>query len=282
MTNSRNSNQLIPYARSAMVPMGLYALDALLRQTPGVITAGANALGRGATNYLSSVGNAQTITTVPSRGSKNFQVMNGRSQSSKKSRNRHGKNSRAIPRSPSRQSIRAVFPAFYSPTNGGTGAMAIDYWLGYKNTNSNGSLGTTSTPFGSLCNTFQTVAWHSVKVSYIPTCSDSTTGSLALCFNPNHKQMTTTFYQQGCIERRGVLTDVKAPITFNWTPDTEQERESKNTDEASTIALTAIGEGSLRAFSPGYLRFYSDNSLAQGGQIGNFLIEADVTFSDLY
>jgi hypothetical protein len=94
--------------------------------------------------------------------------------------------------------------------------------------------------------------------------------------------MTTTFYQQGCIERRGVLTDVKAPITFNWTPDTEQERESKNTDEASTIALTAIGEGSLRAFSPGYLRFYSDNSLAQGGQIGNFLIEADVTFSDLY
>jgi hypothetical protein len=217
----------------------------------------------------------------PAAGTQRYQtITNGPSRNNSR-RNRGRKKS--IPRNLSSNSnIRTTIPLYISVQNTGAGVMGMDIWLGYKNTNAGVSLGTSSTPFQALSNTFQTVTFHSVTVSYVPTCGDTTTGDLAICFNPNHKQLTAALNQQQIIERRGCLTDVKAPMVFKWVPDTEQEREAKNTDEAAGLALSAVGEGSLRAFAPGYIRAYSTNSLAGSVAIGSFLIQADVTFSDLY
>jgi hypothetical protein len=216
----------------------------------------------------------------PAAGMQRFQtITNGPSRNN--SRRKRGRK-KSIPRSPSSSNIRTTVPLYVSAQNTGAGVMSMDIWLGYKNTLAALSLGTASTPFGALSNTFQTVTFHSVIVSYVPTCGDTTTGDLAIGFNPNHKQLTSALNQQQLIERRGCLTDVKAPIVFKWVPDTEQEREAKNTDEAAGLALSAVGEGSLRAFAPGYIRAYSTNSLAGAVAIGSFLIHVDVTFSDLY
>jgi hypothetical protein len=279
MTRSSNSNAIIPYARSAAVPMGLYALDALLRQTPGIITAGANALGRKTTNFLNGTNPPGQVTSMGAPRSSLLGYDASLSNCKiKKGRRRKQRVSRQI----AQHQFRVQIPVLFGLTNTAANLLTGSIWLGSQNTNfAYDFSASNSNVFSSLAGAFRYVKWHSVVAKFLPTTGDSTTGSMAICFDASQLSNTPITSRQ-IIERRGVISDVKAPFIFKWTPDTEQERETKMNTDSSSVAVTAVGEGSLRAFAPGALRLRSDNSLVDTTPIGNLVLELDVTFSDVY
>lgn len=284
MTRSRSSNAIIPYARSAAVPMGLYALDQLIRNSPSVISAGAQALSRRATNSLNSL---SPLVSQIKPGELAYSVPGGatfsmQSTSSRKKKRGKRRGARASPgRSLSTPSVRFVGKAYTTVVNTGLGIGPWNLWLGYKNTNATASLGTISSSFSNMCSVFASVRFHQVKVTFVPFVSDSKQGTVGICFDPRHTTANVNKTVAEIVNKGGTISDIKAPMTLVWTPDTEQERETKLTDDASAVALTAIGEGSLRAFAPGLICLRSDNDVAAATTFGSLLIEIDVTFSDL-
>lgn len=260
--------------------MGLYALDALLRQTPSIMTAGANALGRKTTNYLNSFG----VTSTPTPSTQDYSVrmapMRLAGPSSKKKNRRRGKKA-TLYASPRDGNIRLRVPIFVPLLNTQDNACITKLALMGRNDDIIKTLYYHSNNFGGMTAVFQTVTYHRMVAKFVPTVSDSTSGSFAMGFNPLHSAVNTNASYQTIIERRGVMNDIKIPSTFVWSPDTSQEAESKLTSDSTGVAISAVGEGSLRSFFPGFLMIRSENSLVNAASVGSLLIEVDVTFSDI-
>jgi len=127
---------------------------------------------------------------------------------------------------------------------------------------------------------FATFTVHSISVQFIPFVADTTKGQVGFTFNSYHQGLSTSTTYASIIERGGILGDVKAPFRMNWVPDTEQERESKCLADASSVAVSAVGSGSLRNFAPGYFQLHGTNDLATGEIFGALIFEFDITFSD--
>lgn len=291
----QSTNAIIPYTKSVFSnPFISYLAYEGLRQVPGITRAAFNSGGKQIQNWLQN-----QSTTTPS--AVNYSIPNGMltnplnkvvGKSKRQGRGRR-KNRSGVPRTlriaPGDNlpvNFKTLIPITTLTTTGIVGAHIGFCYKSALTAASAGNfdIGQVGTVFAGLCNIYQYVTYKRAKVTYIPQVASTTAGSLAICFESNFANLVSVpnSYISAVERRNGVLTDVKLPCVFVWTPDNEQEREAKLTNDSSGSSFSAGTAGNIRAYMPGALKYYTSTNLTSSATtIGQFMIEMDVVFSEL-
>jgi len=154
-----------------------------------------------------------------------------------------------------------------------TGNYAGMIWLGYKNTNSTAYLSGISIPFSGLANVYQFFELLHLKAEFMPIAADTASASISLCIDTNVANAENTATVTQIMDKRGSVTaDIKSPCVFNWTPENEQERETKMTNDASGITVSNANYALLRAYAPGLLSFNASTNLTSSAALLGYLI----------
>jgi hypothetical protein len=162
-------------------------------------------------------------------------------------------------------------------TNGANVALGV-IWMGYKNTNFTASFSSISSQYQSVAGIFQWQKFHYIKVEWQPYVAYTASGNLVLSIveDPTLAYSAPTSTQSLVQRRIKGYGDIKEPIAITWTPSDEQQRETKETADASG-ATGAV----LRDYAPCQLAYWGTTN--QTNQfIGNLVITVKVTFSGMF
>lgn len=180
-----------------------------------------------------------------------------------------------------RDSLRNTFSFLVPVTTAGvTGIATGQFWLGFANTAATlGSMGSISTQFASIALVYQWMNFNSVRVRWTPEVAYTSAGTVAIGLNVDPTSPATVYPSLQSVLQKNVSysTDIKEPREFFWIPENEQERESKELNNATG----AVG-GVLRNFAPGTILVYASSTLTAGATLLGYVeITADVTLNGL-
>jgi hypothetical protein len=163
-----------------------------------------------------------------------------------------------------------------------TGILNANFWLGFKNTTFSGSMNSISAvQYSNLAGIFNFQKINGLTLRFEPVVAYTTSGwaGFVVYTDPSVAGATIISTAQQYMEKPySYVGDIKeCSPTVTWTPSDEQQREFKETGDASaaTGALT-------RNYAPANI-YYTVNTNATSGAtfVGHLILVADITFHGL-
>jgi len=117
---------------------------------------------------------------------------------------------------------------------------------------------------------------HGIKVRFIPYVAYTASGIISTCFQPDPTSVPSFTLTQHVVEKEVFgSSDIKESHSWAWRPQDDQQREAKQSSDASAVSGAA-----LRDYSPGYIGLAAFTNIVSL-PLGNLSVEIDVTFSGM-
>lgn len=141
------------------------------------------------------------------------------------------------------------------------------------------TLGSANSRVASLGQMYRRFRLHSIKVKWVPNCTQNDAGTLAMCVDADTFVGNPTSSGALLTRHPSCMTTMREGCTLVWKPDGPSERLERYTNLAGMTATPDVTR-SVDDLSFGSLLLYCTNTFANATFVGNLVVEYDMTFSD--